>query len=146
MSSKPIVDHDDALFSNPDLLRLYLVSGALIASACIGYNSSMMNGIQDVDGWVDSMLVGMIGWTVSGSAFDRIRSEAAGAGIPSCIKLFTTAYNICWDPFFIAYPVEILLFPSRAKGVALLMGSIKDPSFFSQSVNSIDLSTHSWKY
>ncbi|OBR09988.1 Hexose transporter [Colletotrichum higginsianum IMI 349063] len=46
MSSKPIVDHDDALFSNPDLLRLYLVPGALIASACIGYNSSVMNGIQ----------------------------------------------------------------------------------------------------
>ncbi|GJD02985.1 hexose transporter [Colletotrichum higginsianum] len=53
MSSKPIVDHDDALFSNPDLLRLYLVPGALIASACIGYNSSVMNGIQGVDGWDD---------------------------------------------------------------------------------------------
>ncbi|GJD02984.1 Hexose transporter [Colletotrichum higginsianum IMI 349063] len=92
------------------------------------------------------MLVGMIGWTVSGSAFDRIRSEAAGTGIPSCIKFFTTTYKICWDPLVIAYPVEILLFPSRVKGVALLMGSIKDSSFFSQSVNSINLSTLSWKY
>ncbi|WQF87144.1 Putative MFS transporter superfamily [Colletotrichum destructivum] len=92
------------------------------------------------------MLVGMIGWTVSGSAFDRIRSAAAGAGIISCITFFTTAYNICRGPLVVAYPIEILLFPIRAKGVALLMGSIKDSSFFSQSVNSIDLSTLSWKY
>ncbi|WQF87143.1 hypothetical protein CDEST_12157 [Colletotrichum destructivum] len=57
MSSKPIVDHDDALFSNPDLLGHYLVPGALIASAGIGYNSSMMNGIQGVDGWSSKTLV-----------------------------------------------------------------------------------------
>lgn len=42
-----------SLFKNPSLLRLYLllIPGSLIVSAAMGYDSSLMNGIQGVDRW-----------------------------------------------------------------------------------------------
>lgn len=92
------------------------------------------------------MLAGMTAWTISGSVFARGRSEATGAGILTCVIFFITSYNICWNPLAVAYPVEILPFAIRAKGIALLMGSIKGASFFNQFVNPIGLETLGWKY
>ncbi|KAH6967150.1 hypothetical protein EDB82DRAFT_562962 [Fusarium venenatum] len=71
------------------------------------------------------MLAGMVAWTITGSVFARTKSEATGA---------------------VAYPVEILPFNIRAKGIALLMGSIKGASFFNQFVNPIGLKNLGWKY
>ncbi|PVH98502.1 general substrate transporter [Periconia macrospinosa] len=92
------------------------------------------------------MLAGMVAWTASGSVFATTRSEAAGAGILTCIVFFVTSYNICWNPLAVAYPVEIMPFAIRAKGIALLMGSIKGASFFNQFVNPIGLEDLGWKY
>lgn len=43
---------------NPSLIRLYLllIPGSLIMSAAMGYDSSLMNGIQGVDRWVNCTL------------------------------------------------------------------------------------------
>ncbi|KAL2067678.1 hypothetical protein VTL71DRAFT_15774 [Oculimacula yallundae] len=92
------------------------------------------------------MLVGMISWTISGSLYAQRKSEATGAGILTCIIFFISSYNICWNPLAVAYPVEIMPFQIRAKGIALLMGSIKGASFFNQFVNPIGLQSLSWKY
>ncbi|KAH8169687.1 sugar transporter domain-containing protein [Sarocladium implicatum] len=92
------------------------------------------------------MLVGMVAWTISGSLFADTKSSATGAGVLTCIIFFISSYNICWNPLAVAYPVEILPFQIRAKGIALLMGSIKGASFFNQFVNPIGLQNLSWKY
>jgi MFS family permease len=92
------------------------------------------------------MMAGMVAWTITGSVFARTRSEATGAGILTCIIFFASSYNICWNPLAVAYPVEILPFNIRAKGIALLMGSIKGASFFNQFVNPIGLQNLGWKY
>lgn len=92
------------------------------------------------------MFFGMIAWTVAGSVFAKSRSEGAGAGVLTCIIFFISAYNICWNPLAVAYPVEIMPFNIRAKGIALLMGSIKGASFFNQFVNPIGLENLAWKY
>ncbi|KXJ88658.1 general substrate transporter [Microdochium bolleyi] len=92
------------------------------------------------------MLAGMIAWTIAGSVFASSRSEASGAGVLTCIIFFISAYNICWNPLAVAYPVEIMPFSIRAKGIALLMGSIKGASFFNQFVNPIGLKELAWKY
>ncbi|CAF3544528.1 hypothetical protein SNK05_013134 [Fusarium graminearum] len=44
-----------SLFKNPSLMRLYLlvIPGSLIVSAAMGYDSSLMNGIQGVNRWQD---------------------------------------------------------------------------------------------
>ncbi|RKL43272.1 hypothetical protein BFJ72_g4685 [Fusarium proliferatum] len=92
------------------------------------------------------MLAGMVAWTITGSVFARTKSEATGAGILTCVIFFASSYNICWNPLAVAYPVEILPFNIRAKGIALLMGSIKGASFFNQFVNPIGLKNLGWKY
>ena len=92
------------------------------------------------------MMAGMIAWTITGSVFARTKSEATGAGILTCVIFFASSYNICWNPLAVAYPVEILPFNIRAKGIALLMGSIKGASFFNQFVNPIGLQNLGWKY
>lgn len=92
------------------------------------------------------MLAAMIAWTLSGSLYAEEKSKAVGAGILTCVVFFITSYNIAWNPLAVAYPVEILPFTIRAKGVALLMGSIKGASFFNQFVNPIALEAIGWKY
>lgn len=92
------------------------------------------------------MLAGMVAWTITGSVFARTKSEATGAGILTCVIFFASSYNICWNPLAVAYPVEILPFNIRAKGITLLMGSIKGASFFNQFVNPIGLKNLGWKY
>ncbi|CAF3544506.1 unnamed protein product [Fusarium graminearum] len=92
------------------------------------------------------MLAGMVAWTITGSVFARTKSEATGAGILTCVIFFASSYNICWNPLAVAYPVEILPLNIRAKGIALLMGSIKGASFFNQFVNPIGLKNLGWKY
>ncbi|KAH7323281.1 general substrate transporter [Stachybotrys elegans] len=93
-----------------------------------------------------AMLLAMMCWTASGSVFHRTHAEAASAGVLVCIFFFITAYNVCWNPLTVAYPVEILPFPIRAKGMALLIGSVKGASFFNQFVNPIGLQNLAWKY
>ncbi|KAH6697372.1 general substrate transporter [Plectosphaerella plurivora] len=92
------------------------------------------------------MLVGMTAWTIAGSVFARTRSEATGAGVLACIVFFVSAYNICWNPLAVAYPVEVMSFTIRAKGIALLTGTAKGASFFNQFVNPIGLENLGWKY
>lgn len=92
------------------------------------------------------MLAVMIAWTISGSVFDKTKSTATGAGILVCVILFATSYNICWNPLAVAYPVEILPFSIRAKGIALLMGATKGATFFNQFVNPIGLAELGWRY
>jgi hypothetical protein len=48
-----------SLFKNPGLLRLYLflIPGSLIVSAAMGYDSSLMNGIQGVDRWQNCLFL-----------------------------------------------------------------------------------------
>ncbi|KAL8387844.1 hypothetical protein RB595_009634 [Gaeumannomyces hyphopodioides] len=71
--------------------------------------------------------------------FAREASSSAGSAVLACIVFFMSACNVCWNPLAVAYPVEIMPFSVRAKGIALLMGSIKGASFLNQFVDPIGL-------
>ena len=47
------VDNEKPFYKNKNLFRLYLlmIPGTLIVSATMGYDGSMMNGIQAVERW-----------------------------------------------------------------------------------------------
>ncbi|KAH8900914.1 general substrate transporter [Thozetella sp. PMI_491] len=92
------------------------------------------------------MLLAMIAWTIAGSQYSSTKSNAAGSAVLFCIVLFMTSYNFCWNPLSVAYPVEILTFPIRAKGVSLLVGAVKSASFFNQFVNPVGLAALQWKF
>ncbi|KAH7039885.1 general substrate transporter [Microdochium trichocladiopsis] len=92
------------------------------------------------------MLLIMVAWTVAGSQYSVTKSEAAGSAVLFCVVAFMSAYNFAWNPLSVAYPVEILTFPIRAKGVSLLVGAVKSASFFNQFVNPIGLASLGWKF
>ncbi|CAF3592852.1 unnamed protein product [Fusarium graminearum] len=95
----------------------------------IGINSqediTLINGILQI--W--NMIVAMTG----ANLVNRVRRRPLFIVATSCMLA-------------VAYPVEILPFNIRAKGSALLMGSIKGASFFNQFVNPIGLKNLGWKY
>jgi sugar porter (SP) family MFS transporter len=92
------------------------------------------------------MLLAMISWTIAGSQYSTTKSNAAGSAVLFCIVFFMSSYNFCWNPLSVAYPVEILTFQIRAKGVSLLVGAVKSASFFNQFVNPIGLAELQWKF
>ncbi|KXJ96351.1 general substrate transporter [Microdochium bolleyi] len=92
------------------------------------------------------MLLTMIAWTIAGSQYSATKANGAGVAVLFCIVLFMSSYNFAWNPLSVAYPVEILTFPIRAKGVSLLVGAVKSASFFNQFVNPIGLADLGWKF
>ncbi|KAJ0167671.1 hypothetical protein CTA2_1202 [Colletotrichum tanaceti] len=134
-------------------LYLVLVPGALIISAGIGHDSSMMDGIQSYFRTLVSYYLAPVLRSIGKTLVNGIIQIwnpvifMVGANLVQRVGgwslfLATLVGVISWivsgsAPLAIAYRVEILLFPIRAKGVALLMGSINDASFFGQFVHSI---------
>jgi MFS family permease len=62
------------------------------------------------------------------------------------IFIFSAFYDIAWTPMTVLYPVEILPFTIRAKGMAVQGISIAIALFFNQYVNPIALAAIGWKY
>jgi len=61
------------------------------------------------------------------------------------IFLSNGAYCIGWTPLY-SYPVEILPYEIRARGVTLQTGIIHVFGFFGTFVNPIGLQNSGWKY
>lgn len=56
-------------------------------------------------------------------------NSAASNAIVACVFLFMGGYSFAWTPLSVLYPVEILSFPMRAKGMALNSGFIYASAF-----------------
>ncbi|KAJ2963793.1 hypothetical protein NQZ79_g1213 [Umbelopsis isabellina] len=93
------------------------------------------------------MLLSFSCWT--GLAAHATGSDAApgvGSAFVAFIFLYYFFYDIAWSPLTIAYPVEILPFSIRAKGMALSSFAVNIALFFNSYVNPIALGAIGWKY
>ncbi|CAG8899634.1 unnamed protein product [Penicillium egyptiacum] len=78
----------------------------------------------------------------------NITRNSSEFGIGAIVMLFlhTLVYNLVWVSLNVAYPVEILPYHLRAKGLTVLNLSISLASFFGQYVNPVGIQNLAWKY
>ncbi|KAI9925270.1 hypothetical protein ASPWEDRAFT_32435 [Aspergillus wentii DTO 134E9] len=72
--------------------------------------------------------------------------KAAGGVVVAFLFLFFGSYDIAYTPLSIAYPVEILPFHLRAKGLSLNLTVTFATGFLNQYVNPIAFDAIKWKF
>jgi MFS family permease len=73
-------------------------------------------------------------------------NKHAGNAVIAFIFLFYGFYDIAMTPLVVAYPVEILPYGLRSKGLMVMQFSVSASLIFNQYVNPIALAAIQWKY
>ncbi|PBK90183.1 hexose transporter [Armillaria gallica] len=73
-------------------------------------------------------------------------TKAAADALIAFIFLFYAAYDLAFTPLIVAYTVEILPYPIRAKGFNVFNFTISVALIFNQYVNPVALGNIGWKY
>ncbi|CAO3690688.1 unnamed protein product [Umbelopsis ramanniana] len=94
------------------------------------------------------MLITFAIWTglAAHATSDGSGNSSIGTAFVVFIFIYYFFYDIAWSPLTIAYPVEILPFSIRAKGMALSSLAVNAALFFNSYVNPIALEAIGWKY
>lgn len=78
------------------------------------------------------MLVVFTIWTACSAVYSRTGSTSAGSAVVAMIFLFNGAIGVAYPGLTVAYPVEIIPFNLRAKGIAILYACKALASTFNQ--------------
>jgi len=92
------------------------------------------------------MLVFFTAQTIAFSQFLMHGQPAAAHSVIAFIFLFYACYDVAFTPLIVAYTVEILPYPLRAKGFNVFNFTISLALIFNQYVNPIALVHITWKY
>ena len=99
--------------------------------------------------WLTSaigMLASFIIITACSAVYANTQQVAAGRAVMAFLFIYFGFYDIAFTGLTLAYPLEILPFSLRAKGLAILNFTISAALFFNQYVNPIALKALAWKY
>lgn len=83
--------------------------------------------------------------TALSATFAEHGIKAAGSAVVAFLFIYFLFYVVAFTPLAIAYPVEIMPYHLRTKGVAFSMFTAGAASFFNQYVNPIALEALQWK-
>ncbi|TAQ89898.1 hypothetical protein B7494_g1774 [Chlorociboria aeruginascens] len=86
-----------------------------------------------------------IGATVSSSIVARTASPASGKAVVAMIFLFDAVYSIGFTPMQALYPVEVLSFEMRAKGMAFSNLAVNAATLVNQFAYPVALQKIGWK-
>jgi MFS family permease len=92
------------------------------------------------------MLASFIVVTALSAIFAEHGIKAAGGATVAFLFIFFGFYDIAFTPLSIAYPVEILPFHLRSKGLSANLTTVFAAGFFNQYVNPIALEAIQWKF
>jgi len=92
------------------------------------------------------MLASFIVVTALSAVFAEQHIKAAGSAVVAFLFVFFGFYDIAFTPLSIAYPVEILPFHLRSKGLSINLTVVFGAGFFNQYVNPIALGAIQWKF
>lgn len=92
------------------------------------------------------MLISFAVVTGLSAVFAEYGVKAAGTTTVAFLFIFFGFYDIAFTPLSIAYPVEILPFRLRAKGLSATLTTTFGAGFFNQYVNPIALDAIQWKF
>ncbi|TPX17550.1 uncharacterized protein E0L32_012143 [Thyridium curvatum] len=92
------------------------------------------------------MLCAFIVVTALSGVFAERGIKSAGFAVVPFLFIFFGFYDIAFTPLSIAYPVEILPFELRSKGLSINLSVVFGAGFFNQYVNPIALDAIQWKF
>ncbi|KAF4970355.1 hypothetical protein FSARC_2611 [Fusarium sarcochroum] len=92
------------------------------------------------------MLCAFIVVTALSAVFAEHGTRAAGYAVVAFLFIFFGFYDIAFTPLSIAYPVEILPYDLRSKGLSINLSVVFGAGFFNQYVNPIALDAIQWKF
>ena len=72
--------------------------------------------------------------------------KAAGKAVIGMLFIFFGFYDIAFTPLSFAYPVEILPYKLRSRGLSVTLTTVFGAGFFNQYVNPIALESIHWKF
>jgi MFS family permease len=79
-----------------------------------------------------AMLIVFSVWTACSAVYSKTQSTAAGSAVVAMIFLFNGSIGVAYPGLTVAYPVEIIPFNLRAKGIAILYACKALASIFNQ--------------
>jgi len=92
------------------------------------------------------MLVFFTAQTIAFAQFQMHGQSAAAHSVIAFLFLYYAAYDLAFTPLIVAYTIEILPYPLRAKGFNIFNFTISLALIFNQYVNPIALAAITWKY
>ncbi|KAJ4301733.1 hypothetical protein N0V90_003826 [Kalmusia sp. IMI 367209] len=92
------------------------------------------------------MLISFIIVTALSGVFAEQHINTAGSAVVAFLFIFFGFYDIAFTPLSIAYPVEILPFHLRSKGLSINLTVVFGAGFFNQYVNPVALGALHWKF
>ena len=92
------------------------------------------------------MLVSFSIVTALSAVYAENGNKAAGKGVIGMLFVFFGWYDIAFTPLSFAYPVEILPYKLRSRGLSVTLTTIFGAGFFNQYVNPIALEKLHWRF
>jgi len=92
------------------------------------------------------MMISFAVFTACTGVYQNTGSSGAGVGVVVMIFLYSASYSLAWTALTALYPVEILPYNIRAKGMAVSALAINLALFFNSYVNPIGLLAIGWKF
>ncbi|OTA91060.1 hypothetical protein M434DRAFT_22637 [Hypoxylon sp. CO27-5] len=96
-------------------------------------------------GSTGAMIVFFTLWTVFSARYAGTQDPGMAKGVLVMIFLFYTAFNCGWQGLVIAYPVEILPYELRAKGLQLTFFGVST-NVVNQYVNPVGIQNIGWRF
>lgn len=84
--------------------------------------------------------------TLCAGLFNERGNVAAGLGVVPLLFFFYLCYNLAFNALLYSYPIELLPYPIRAKGMSVLMFFGKGAALINAYVNPVGLKAIGWKY
>ncbi|KAL1980821.1 hypothetical protein VTN96DRAFT_3516 [Rasamsonia emersonii] len=96
-------------------------------------------------GSTGSMIVFFAIWTALSARYNITGNAGDAKGVIVMIFLFYTAFNCGWQGLVIAYPIEILPYEIRAKGLSVTFFGVSS-SLLNQYINPVGVENAGWKF
>ena len=93
-----------------------------------------------------AMLVFFTFQTICSARYAITKSSSSAHAVIAFIFLFSASFDLAFIPLSIAYPLEIIPYPIRAKGISVFVFFVSLALIFNQYVNPIALQKMGWKY
>jgi sugar porter (SP) family MFS transporter len=88
---------------------------------------------------VGGMLCTFVGWTAFSAVYAKTSDPGSAKGVLACIFIYQAFYDVAWSGLYQAYACEILPYPIRARGLAVVVLCAYAAVFFANYVNPVGL-------